>query len=324
MYKDNVTGKNISYEQWDEVITKFPVLNDKMVVDLINGMEVAKDHIRYRETRQTLFNRISDSITGKGAVRQQLLDQNIVEGIEGMIGWLNHLQFQKLQTDRAVTIVATKLSETRECVAHLVNNHVILREKVQDLTSKIDEAFAQVDERLQSINETVQKLGQKISAMAAIENAFCKWQAGYYERFSPLAQLILVLEELYWGPFGFYDRQNPELREIVKNKCIVEIKRICGYDPLVLVPTEEWMRLTIDKDNLQNLTLYYLLSNDNNALLFPLLPLTNAILQKIIPTNTEKTLENCYIPYILHSKRLCERLVNETLIRLSGGRSDAA
>lgn len=324
MCKDNMTGLHISYEQWDEVITKLPVLNDKMIVDLINGMEVAKDHIHVRDTRQTLFNRIFDSITGKGAVRQQSIDQNIVEGIGGMIGWLNHLQFQKLQTDRAVTIVATKLSETREGVAHLVNNHIILREEVQDLTSKIDEAFAQVDERLQSINETVQKLGQKISAMMAIENAFCKWQAGYYGGFSPLAQLILVLEELYWGPFGFYDRQDPELREIVKNRCIVEIKRVCGYDALELVPTDEWMRLTINKDNIQNLTLYYLLSNDNRDSLFPRLPITNAILQKILPTNTGNILDDCYIPYILHSKRLCERLVDETLIRLNDWRSDAA
>ncbi|MGI8503994.1 MAG: hypothetical protein ACR2LR_23100, partial [Hassallia sp.] len=65
----------------EELQRRVPAVGDKALIDLINGIQVSKDIIRYRKNRGW-FGQLIDKLDGSNNKRKLLLDGNIIAGQE--------------------------------------------------------------------------------------------------------------------------------------------------------------------------------------------------------------------------------------------------
>ena len=68
-----------------------PQLTEKAIIDLVNGLEVAGDHLRCRSTRP-LAGRIWHALTGRASREQYLIDINLKTGLEAVTAWVQDIQ----------------------------------------------------------------------------------------------------------------------------------------------------------------------------------------------------------------------------------------
>ena len=61
----------------EELQRRVPVVGDKALIDLVNGIQVSKDLIRYRKNRG-FFGQLLDTVDGSNRKRQLLLDGNLI------------------------------------------------------------------------------------------------------------------------------------------------------------------------------------------------------------------------------------------------------
>jgi NTE family protein len=110
---------------------KFPLFTSKALIDLVSGIDVSKDIIRYRK-KPGVFGRIIDKLAGDNKERQDLLNGNLVEGQTALYKWVLELAQDNTISHVALQITQQKLVETRD---------VIIKDKMksQELSQKIDD-----------------------------------------------------------------------------------------------------------------------------------------------------------------------------------------
>jgi len=310
---------NTEAQEIRRLVQSVPILQDKMIVDLVNGIQVTQDHIRLRQDRITgLGTRIFDTITGKSALRQQRIDQNLNEGLRTTMVWLENLQASQIQTDRALAYVTQKLSETRKGMIKLVDKHIELKNEVRQLTEQIHGLEEHFTRQTDQIRKELASIDMRQGALIQMDKEFSKWAGGGYAHFSPLVQMLLVLESLSWGPFGAYDAVNPEFREQLHYKCATFLKELGGI-PIRNLPTDKWM-LSLVKERAVHKDMLKFLLRDNTEHLSEL-PLQTTILKVIDleehgAESMKSILNQVGVPLVFESKRLSQRLFGESRIRL--------
>lgn len=313
-------GADAEERELRRLVEEIPVLQDKMIVDLVNGIEVTQDHIRVREERsKKIWSRIADSITGKSAARQQKIDQNLNEGLKTTMVWLENLQASQIQTDRALNYVTHKLAETRSGIVKLVDKHLELKSEVQQLDEKLNQLEERFLQQNRLMHEKIHSMDMRQNAMIQMNLEFDKWAGGAYAPFSPLVQMFLVLENLSWGAFGVYDAINPEFRESLYYKCAILLKDHYRIPVVNNLSTVQWMLPLTHEREAHKEMLRYLLQDEADNLQD--LPLQAAILQvsELEASNPEaikSILSGRSVPYVFQSKRLSERLMGESLVRM--------
>ncbi|NMO94988.1 diguanylate cyclase regulator RdcB family protein [Paenibacillus lemnae] len=310
---------NAEEQEIRRLVQSIPILQDKMIVDLVNGIQVTQDHIRVSQDRITgLGSRIVDAVTGKSALRQQRIDQNLNEGLRSTMIWLENLQASQIQTDRALAYVTEKLSETRQGIMKLVDKHVALKNEVRQLTEQMHGLEEQFTQQSEQIRNQLTSIDMRQSALIQMNQEFDKWAGGGYASFSPLLQMFLVLEALSWGPFGVYDAVNPEFREQLNYKCAVLLKDVRGI-PMRNLPTDKWMLSLVKERAAHKEMLRFLLQDD--AELLASLPLQSTMLKVVdleehSAESMRSILTQVNVPLVFESKRLSQRLLMESRIRL--------
>ncbi|WP_135550892.1 diguanylate cyclase regulator RdcB family protein [Paenibacillus cymbidii] len=298
-----------------DLLRDIPVLQDKMIIDLVNGLEVAREHIGVRNQRNhSITSRAWDALTGRAARRQQHIDQNIAEGLRTTAMWLENLQVGQIQTDRALTYVSNKLLETRNGVQKLVYKHLELKATLELL----DERLLMYQQRTNALQDEVRSIGLRLSAKNHMDKEFDKWEAGGYKKFAPLTQMMLVLEALNWGSFGKYDKENPEFREQVYDKCCIVLANREGINDRHL-PTAEWLTpVAKEKDVHKKMFAFFfdteLAPMQNVVSRIMQQDMRNCDLEELIKTTLLE--KSKVIPLIYSSKRLSERLLTESRTRL--------
>lgn len=306
----------------EELLEKVPILQDKMIVDLVNGIEVTHDHIRVREVRnQNLFHRIWDRISGQADNRQQQIDQNMASGLAAAANWLQHLQAKQIRSDRALAHVANKLLETREGVQRLAASHMELRLEVQVLSDQLEDLEHRFQLQMNELHLKMQAMDRRQSAMAQMSREFDKWESGRYREFSPTTQLLIVLETLSWGSFGLYDDLNPEFRDQLFDKCMIMLKRFGGVTERMR-PTVDWLVPMIQERTTTKEMLGYLLLGNQEEVQ----PGTiSGLLSKAISSEPDSPdllpklhtmVQKQNLPYVLNSRSLGRRLYLESRQRL--------
>lgn len=215
--------------RFDTLTREHPQLTEKSLVDFVNGLEVIDDHIRIQENVNSKFiTRIWNALNGKDLERNRIVHQNMSESLKTVSTWLQCLQNQKIQSDLAITKIASKLLETREGLMLLLEKHNDLQNELEKILMSVDgikEKFSQLSIRLEHVN-------CGLLATQHIESVFAKWEAGHLNHYPVLVRLFLAFDELYWGDFGNYCRQGGlQTREIqrliqqVQDKSLVQLKK---------------------------------------------------------------------------------------------------
>ncbi len=172
-------------------------ITDKMVVDLINGIEVTNDHIKVSKSRVSKKCRFFDAISGKSAQRQNLINENLANGLECAGKWLQKHDYELGSINVAITKIGTKLIETRQGVMALQSKHERLATSVHQLANI-------VEVKNKELVNYVRDVDYRVRAEKQLDRIFDKWSAGRLNHLEIYPRVYSVLDILRNNDFGFY------------------------------------------------------------------------------------------------------------------------
>jgi hypothetical protein len=283
---------------------RYPQLTEKMVVDLVNGIEVANDHLRCRCLPQPMFGRLWRSLTGREAREQYLIDVNFANGVSAIAVWLQDLQSFQAESDMAIAAMASKLAETRDCLGE---HFASIREA---LGVAIDDANGRIDRLTRRVNI--------LDARARAENHIkLLLQHLEGERDYPpqplLAKAFFVIDQLWWGDFGAYCRLAEgatEIRDCIEIASVEVgeyIARAFEVGARQLFPVEELLKSLSKMPEEERLILGYLaeVRASNSAPLF-------RALARAVTENAADVTSDRWLPRVFSPIGLSIRLFHES------------
>ena len=187
-----------------------PQLTEKAVIDLVNGLEVVGDHLRCRSTR-SFVERVWYATTGRASREQYLIDLNLKTGLETVEKWVRDIQKFQAKSDLALAVVAEKLTEARIAL----DRHALRQ-------SELEAALSQIQQRLDGLTQQVNELEARNKANDQIDLLLHQWEERMGRICSPLVQVFLTIDELWWGDFGRYCRL---VRDTQDDDTFIDINR---------------------------------------------------------------------------------------------------
>jgi YjcZ-like protein len=175
----------------------WPQLSQKVLVDFINGTQVAGEIVRVRSERRGLLDRAVAALTGRSATENHLIHSALVEGQLTTIAWLEALQAAQADSDLALARVA------RAVKAH--------RDHAQKRDVEIDRQLARFAQTLEHLLEHQAQLRSEIDARNELQWALN--DALELQDVSAFGRAFYVVDRLWWGPFGALIRHPPVGRE---------------------------------------------------------------------------------------------------------------
>ncbi|WP_172591332.1 diguanylate cyclase regulator RdcB family protein [Shewanella xiamenensis] len=181
----------------EEVLISLPSLKQKFLVDLVNGIDISKDHIKVQHSRNGFFNRLWDSYTGASARRQNQVNDMLTTGLDSSLRWLTELTKSQAFTNTALVKVNQRLNRLHHEVAEVANFAADTRQVLDELTIDVNHRLSELESKLR-----VSDLRQR--AYQQSDSLFNRWGAERFNAFSPAQRCYLLLTELAWGEFGSY------------------------------------------------------------------------------------------------------------------------
>jgi len=292
---------------YDEI----PQLKEKVMIDFINGIEVNDDLIRLRkDVNSGVKSRIWQDMTGETHDRQQQIDQNFQAGLYATSKWLQVIESNQIKSDLVIERVCFKLAETRQGVMKLKSAHLELKGQVESLFNRFDllgDKFSKLESKLHECDS-----GRL--ATQQMEAVFDKWMAGGFNAYPWLVRLYLVLDELYWGDFGFFCRQFTDnnieierLLEQVKNKSIINLKedmRVVGMLPEQVFSWQEELEKGVKSLNVDRINALALLTDYGDERSTPI----SWVFHRYLANQTIGNSSIDSVPYIFNAENIVEHM----------------
>jgi len=194
----NEVLSNSGIELTEELLKEAPAhLTDKMIVDLVNGIEVIDDQIKVSKSRTSKFERFRDSFSGRSKHRQDLINDNLAKCMDNTRVWLQNHDYEIASINLAITKIADKLLETRSGVMKLNNKHNDLADSVILLAQK-------VDDKNKELFSYIRDVDLRTRADRQLDRVIAKWQAGGYRQVNAYTTVYMVLDTLKNNDFGLY------------------------------------------------------------------------------------------------------------------------
>ena len=180
-----------------EVSNCHPHLEDKMVVDLINGLEVVNDHIKISESHHNPLNRFMDGITGKGKQRQDKINKNLSEGLKTASIWLQKHESDFIQVNLVLETLGSKLFEARAGIMKVDSKVERLKDDLFDFKKAVLNKQTQLDTYIQDVD-------LRTRADAHLTKEFDFWAGGSLNHMPIELRVFTVLDNLRNGSFTLY------------------------------------------------------------------------------------------------------------------------
>ena len=207
----------------EALLKALPGLNEKFVVDFANSIEVSDDHLRIASSRAGFFNRMYDSFTGQRQRRDLELQRNAAGNMHASLQWLTELTDAHAQSTIALAAVQDRVSQIRSDLNQVANFSADVREDLRKLEYEIAD-------KLENFGQELKRVNMEQRANAHLSRVMDKWEAGDYAQFSLLQQIFVALDDLFWGHFGDYFRDQSllpvsrnHLRDHLRSKCVIRL-----------------------------------------------------------------------------------------------------
>lgn len=195
---------NFAAQSLRDLQQQVPIISDKVLVDLVNGIQVSDDLIRFRQNRG-FIGRLFDGVTGSDRDRQILIDSNLNVGIKSLHQWILALADNLRISNIALEITQTKLLETRNALRNHRQEIDILKQITQHLQIQLNDH----EQRIHNLEQRV----YRIETIQKIDTIIAAWQSGRtYQGFHWAVQIAFVIREIVDFALSDYERMTSDLQ----------------------------------------------------------------------------------------------------------------
>ncbi|BDQ36830.1 hypothetical protein SYK_11900 [Pseudodesulfovibrio nedwellii] len=218
-----------------DTIDVMPGLHQKIVLDVVNSINVAQDVERVQSNRSRIRHRLMDSITGAGGRRQNAINENHTEAIRGLFDFAVELTKSIELTNSVTTQINKQLVEVHKNIKDLALG-------VCEINDRLEQFIGWSEQRIGQLEERLKETSIEHSAHTHLERAFAKWAAGRLNQYSPITQLYLVIDDLYWGDFGELCKRYPDSQACKNNighaqdKLLIQLHTIMETESQIELP----------------------------------------------------------------------------------------
>jgi len=175
-------------EDMASVIHEVPIISDKLLIDLVNGIQVNKELIDFR-AKQGFLSKLLDTVFGNSDTRQNLIDANFTAISESIKEYIYRILHDLTISNTAIAITQKKLIETRDT----------LRSHQREIDS-LNDLYSELNSRLNAYEQRVKNLESQVYRLEVIQNIdriITAWESKRtYQRFHPILQLVFLIFEL--------------------------------------------------------------------------------------------------------------------------------
>lgn len=182
----------------DGLLQRYPHLEEKAVVDFINGLSVMSDHIdvKSKTSAKGFSARFFDRVTGRGRKRQELIDTSVETSFVFIKDYLvnNEVRLARnevflQQVMDGVALVSAKLQE-------IAGDTSRLRDNVQALADRLSVMEHFLAHKIDGLELHNRAMAEKSLALSIFES--CD------DLFTPEQSLWMLLTRLKFGDFGLW------------------------------------------------------------------------------------------------------------------------
>ena len=189
---------NFASQTLKDLQQQVPIISDKALVDLVNGIQVNQDLIRFRQNRG-FIGRLFDGITGSDRDRQILTDSNFNVGMQALHQWVLALSDNLRISNVALEITQTKLLEARNAI----RNHRQELDLLNQITDRLQIQLNNHEHRIHNLEQRV----YRIETIQKIDSIIAAWQSGRtYQGFHWSVQIAFVIREIVDFALADYER----------------------------------------------------------------------------------------------------------------------
>jgi hypothetical protein len=189
----------------DALQRRVPVVGDKALVDLVNGIQVSKDLVRYRKSQGSI-GRLLDSLTGNNRQRQLLLDGNLIAGQEALHQWILELSDSLRISQVALELTQQSLLEARNAIRR---RHQYLQQQEQELrllNQNLEHLARSIDARVNQLDARIHRVEGRVDAIEDFGSIVRAWTAGRtYAELPWVVQVALLARELFSSSVAVYE-----------------------------------------------------------------------------------------------------------------------
>ena len=185
-------------------------VKSRMLIDMVNCLDVADDHLRVKERRQSFFPRMFDFFSGQGGRRDAAIAQSQQTSLRAVVDVTTDLTSKLSDTRLALLEVQHSLT----CITDVIGQQ---NQELNALTKTVESERLRVDERLQTLN-------LHMKARDQMDLVFKRWAAGDLRHLPLASRASATLQELRWGVFGEFLARRPQEAQTLRESAITETK----------------------------------------------------------------------------------------------------
>jgi hypothetical protein len=216
------SGVAISERDFKTIEKNHKYIGEKLILDVVNGVKVvASDLNKSGKKKEKGFTRLWDATSGNAKKRQNIINQNLIEGVSAVSDWLLDHDRHLSRIDLRIKDVADELWNTQNEILDFYDSFSKVGLRVEDLENfrkNAEKKFEEIEKRLATI-EAQQHIDREIERLkhSSLPNEI---------------KIFTAVDNLASGEFGIWyalsDKKTEkiELLTYMKNK----MKSIFGKD----------------------------------------------------------------------------------------------
>lgn len=231
IFKSDSTNINQTTQPLESLKRRVPIVTDKVLIDLVNGIQVGRDIIRYRKSRG-FIGQLIDSIAGTDNYkRQTLLSGNLVEGQDALRQWVLELSDSLRISQVALEVTQQSLLEARDAIRLQQERLRTQEQSLLELSDSLYHLAQKVGTRLFQLEERVKNLEARVAANEDIERIVTAWEAKQTYVGIPWAfQVILLAREVFSSSVAIYESKTND-KETYRYRLINKILALSSHMP---------------------------------------------------------------------------------------------
>jgi len=222
----------IESAEMGRLVEAYPHLEEKAIVDFINGFSVMSDHLNEKRklVKKGRSARFLDRLTGQSALRQELIDTSMEASLGFVKDYVVTNEKRLTKNEHFLHQVMCGVSLLSEKLQEVAGDSTVLRQDLTELAEKVDHMERSLNQRMGYYELQNRAMVEKQLALSifAMKEAL----------FSPEQSLWMLLTRLKYGEFGRWiqagegNRQHEKdvqtAMQTLKNDCIRILCELTG------------------------------------------------------------------------------------------------